>query len=407
MAPKRPAKQVTPPPTKKSKTTKPAQPSIDTFFASPNKTKTTIKSKPNGDGGVITIDDSDDDILPGSPGVQEKEDGKLARKLAEEWVADRGVDKGKKKKQSRSRSPEVGSGGGSSIPLRIGVNGSSSSKKLLDPVAVDNGAGLHTPPAKARLVHPMFAGPSSTRKRTPSPTPMRDVKPEQPSPRGDKPAVITSTSAEAVKPIDFNTDAFLFRPAFVDVSNWPKGRLPYSVLVGVYVQVSSTRSRLTIVRVLTKYVIQLSELTISFLHLLIHASPIDLPPSLYLLSNHLLPSYLPCELGVGSQILSKAIQEVSGCQPRDLKKLWEKWGDPGDVAYEAKSTLRTLVTPAPLLVGDVYKRLLGLSRVKGSQSGKVKGDVVRKLMVQARGEEVRFLVRSLIGNLRVSYGLVL
>lgn len=45
--------------------------------------------------------------------------------------------------------------------------------------------------------------------------------------------------------------------------------------------------------------------------------------------------------------------------------------------------------------------MLGLSRIKGSQSGRIKGDVVRKLMVQARGEEVRFLVRSLVGNLRV------
>jgi len=141
----------------------------------------------------------------------------------------------------------------------------------------------------------------------------------------------------------------------------------------------------------------------SFLHLLLKRSPIDLPPSLYLLSNHLLPSYVPCELGIGSQILSKAVQEVSGCQPRDLKKLWEKWGDPGDVAYEAKSSLRTLIKPSPLLVGDVYNRLLGLSRIKGTSSGKVKGDVVRKLMVQARGEEVRFLVRSMIGNLRVGH----
>ena len=139
----------------------------------------------------------------------------------------------------------------------------------------------------------------------------------------------------------------------------------------------------------------------SFLRLLLHASPIDLPPALYLLSNHLLPSYLPCELGIGSQILSKAVQDVSGLQPRDLKKLWEKWGDPGDVAYEAKNNLRTLVRPSPLLVGEVYERMVGLSRIKGQQSGKIKGDVVRKLMVQARGEEMRFLVRSLVGNLRV------
>ena len=122
---------------------------------------------------------------------------------------------------------------------------------------------------------------------------------------------------------------------------------------------------------------------------------------MYLLSNHLLPSYLPSELGIGSQILSKAVYEVSGLQSRDMKKLWEKWGDPGDVAFEAKSNLRTLIKPSPLLVGDVYKRLLSLVKIKGPQSGKIKGDVVRKLMVQARGEEVRFLVRSLVGNLRV------
>lgn len=102
--------------------------------------------------------------------------------------------------------------------------------------------------------------------------------------------------------------------------------------------------------------------------------------------------------------MTKAVQEVSGLQPKDLRSLWHKWGDPGDVAFEAKSNLRTLVKPSPLLVGDVYGRMLSLTRIKGTQSGRIKGDVVRKLMVQARGEEVRFLVRSLVGNLRVSYG---
>lgn len=100
-------------------------------------------------------------------------------------------------------------------------------------------------------------------------------------------------------------------------------------------------------------------------------------------------------------ILSKSIKEVSGLQGRDLKVLWSKYGDPGDVAYEAKSNLRTIVAPAPLIANDVYSRLLSLASITGTQSGKVKGDVVRKLMVQARGEEVRYLVRSLIGNLRV------
>lgn len=140
----------------------------------------------------------------------------------------------------------------------------------------------------------------------------------------------------------------------------------------------------------------------SFVHLLLARCPDDVAPALYLLSNHLRPAYLPCELGVGSMILNRAIKEVSGVQPRDLKRFWEATGDPGDVAFEAKVKMRTLVQPAPLMVADVYKRVLSLAGIKGPQSGKVKGDVVRKLMVQARGEEVRYLVRTLVGNLRVS-----
>lgn len=250
MPPKRPAKQVTPPPTKKlKKATKPAQPSIDSFFASPSKPKFTPKTTHKKDEGVITIDDSDDDILPGSPVGQQQDDGKLAKKLGSEWEATGSgkVDKGKQKSESPDWEVEDAAEA-ISTPARTGINGSSSSKKLLDPVKVESS------PKEIKPVHPMFAGPSSAKKRASSPTPIRDVKPELSTPKDAKPAVITSSSAEAVKAIDFDTDAFLFRPAEVDISNWPKGRLPYSVLVGVYVQVSSTRSRLTIVRVLTKYV---------------------------------------------------------------------------------------------------------------------------------------------------------
>ncbi|BEI82061.1 hypothetical protein CcaverHIS002_0212210 [Cutaneotrichosporon cavernicola] len=239
-----------------------------------------------------------------------------------------------------------------------------------------------------KQLHPMFAraqeaGPSRPRESKARPEPEMKVKTER------KPT-ITAARPQPVDPIDFDTDSLLFRPAEVDISRWPAGRLPYSVLVGVYVQVAGTRSRLTIVRVLT-----------NFIHLLLARAPLDLPPTLYLLSNHLRPTYIPCELGVGSMILSRAIKDVSGLQSRDLKRLWNVYGDPGDVAYEAKVHMRTLVEPAPLVVHDLYERLLRMADIRGPQSGKLKGDVVRKLMVQARGDEVRYLVRTLIGNLRI------
>jgi DNA ligase-1 len=70
--------------------------------------------------------------------------------------------------------------------------------------------------------------------------------------------------------------------------------------------------------------------------LLVQRSPTDLLPTIYLLSNHLKPSYIPLELGIGSQVLNKATMEVSGAGRDVLKRLWNKYGDPGDVAFEAK-----------------------------------------------------------------------
>jgi DNA ligase-1 len=64
---------------------------------------------------------------------------------------------------------------------------------------------------------------------------------------------ISATAANITVPtFDFDTDPFLFRPDAVDTSHWPAGRLPYEVLVGVYLQVGGTRSRLAIVRIISK-----------------------------------------------------------------------------------------------------------------------------------------------------------
>lgn len=217
MPPKRKARPSTPPSTKK-KAANGVQASIDSFFTSPSKAKVNERA-----GSVISIGDSDDD-LPIKSDSQEAQDAKLARQLAADWGR---MDKGKGRDSSEDGDIVV-------LDAPSGINGSSSSKLRSPP----------SPPMKP--LHAMF---STKAPRTPSPkleSIDTDVKPTP------KSAEVTTASAEPVEPIDFDTDAFLFKPSEIDISNWPKGRLPYSVLVGVYVQVSSTRSRLTIVRVLTK-----------------------------------------------------------------------------------------------------------------------------------------------------------
>jgi hypothetical protein len=231
-----PAKRkVTTPPPKKSSKHKPAQTSIDNFFTSPSKSRNTGLKR---ETSVISIIDSDDDII-----LTGGDDEKVARELQERFDTGRAhesKDKGKAKEIEPKLKVDEEDDGIELVQEEVhakkeGINGSSSSK-----------------------VHPMFA-PSTSVKTPTKPKPDTDTKNQQ-SPQiklengnGNRsPAKITTSSAEAVEPIDFDVDQFIFRPAEIDCSRWPKGRLPYSVLVGVYVQVSSTRSRLLIVRVLTK-----------------------------------------------------------------------------------------------------------------------------------------------------------
>ncbi|KAH9931109.1 ATP-dependent DNA ligase [Epithele typhae] len=105
------------------------------------------------------------------------------------------------------------------------------------------------------------------------------------------------------------------------------------------------------------------------------AAPPSLLPALYLLSNSF-PRLIPPS--------NSAIQHVSGLSNAALKRLYNTTGDPGDVAFAAKSNVRTLLPHPPLLVTGVTKQA-----------------AVEKLLVAARGEEARFLVRTLGQNLRV------
>ncbi|RPD59828.1 ATP-dependent DNA ligase [Lentinus tigrinus ALCF2SS1-6] len=177
----------------------------------------------------------------------------------------------------------------------------------------------------------------------------------------------------------------------LDHAPWsPNAPVPYSFLAHTLATLSGTRSRIAKLDTLT-----------NALRTICRQHPPSLLPALYLLSNSLSPPYSPIELGLGPSIISKAIQHVSGLSSAALKRLYNQTGDPGDVAFEAKSNVRTLIPHPPLLITGVYDSLLKIAHAKGSGAAKTKQAIVEKLLVAARGEETRFLVRTLGQNLRV------
>ncbi|KAG6888092.1 hypothetical protein C0992_009631 [Termitomyces sp. T32_za158] len=171
---------------------------------------------------------------------------------------------------------------------------------------------------------------------------------------------------------------------------WASPSVPYSFLAHTLSALAQTRSRITITNILT-----------NCLHCIIRYDSQALLSAIYLLSSTLAPPYTSLELGLGPSIIFRCIQNVSGLTAQALKRLVNSTGDPGDVAFAAKSNLRTLLPHPPLLVNYVYASLLKISRCRGQGTAKEKEKIVEKLLLAATGEEIRFLTRTLAQNLRV------
>ena len=122
----------------------------------------------------------------------------------------------------------------------------------------------------------------------------------------------------------------------------------------------------------------------------------------WLATNAISPPYISLELGLGGSAISKALKNVYGLDGKTLKALYDKVGDAGDVAFEAKKKQSfTLRKPKPLTIRGVYQSLVKIANTQGTGSGEIKQRVVDRLLQDARGaEESRYIVRTLCQHVR-------
>lgn len=170
------------------------------------------------------------------------------------------------------------------------------------------------------------------------------------------------------------------------------GNASYALLTRCFVLVSSTQSRIRIVDTL-----------VNCLRVLIEVDPESLLPAVWLATNSISPPYISLELGLGGSAISKALKQVCGLDNRSLKAIYDKYGDAGDVAFEAKKKQSfTLRKPKPLTIKGVYQSLVKIANSQGQGSAEVKQRLVDRLLQDARGgEESRYIVRTLCQHLRI------
>ncbi len=167
--------------------------------------------------------------------------------------------------------------------------------------------------------------------------------------------------------------------------------MEYKALADLYESLSSTSKRLDKTETLAEF---------------IKGLPADsIKEAMLLLQGTVFYPWDKRELGVASKLMIKAIGLASGASEKKIVSLWKKLGDLGDVATELLSKKKqTSLFDHGLSVKRCFSRLQELAGIEGSKSTDKKLKIISGLLVSASSIEAKYLVRTILGDLRVGLG---
>ncbi len=129
--------------------------------------------------------------------------------------------------------------------------------------------------------------------------------------------------------------------------------------------------------------------------------PPDLPRVLYLSQGLLRPEYEGVELGVADSLARRAVAQAAGVEPAEVARRTKLSGDLGSTTQELLAARRPLEATTPLTVERVYTELSRVAALKGEGSQEQKVQAITDLLVPASPQEGKYLVRFVLGTLRV------
>jgi len=128
----------------------------------------------------------------------------------------------------------------------------------------------------------------------------------------------------------------------------------------------------------------------------------DLPMTALLVQGTVFPSWFEKEIGIASKMMVWILSISTGFSESVIENEFKKTGDLGLVAEELmkKKRQRTLFTK-PLTIRKVFENLQKIAYVEGSGSQDRKANLVSELLSSASPKEARYIVRSVLGELRI------
>lgn len=136
------------------------------------------------------------------------------------------------------------------------------------------------------------------------------------------------------------------------------------------------------------------------------AADAELLPSLVLLCRgNIFADWEPAELGVSSSLTTEAITKATGITEDQLEDWWRDTGDLGNAAVKAVDARKqaTLMTET-LTVTEVHETLQEIATYEGEGSQQQRVDAIANLLSNSDPKEARYIVRTVLGAMRLGVG---
>lgn len=164
--------------------------------------------------------------------------------------------------------------------------------------------------------------------------------------------------------------------------------MKYLEFAEIYEKLSSVSGKLEKSSILADFLKKLKEL--------------EKPQWLYLLRGSVVPEYDSREFGVSKQLTIKSLEKTYGVKSDEIVSLLNKMGDIGLLAQElAEKRRQKGLFNSKLETGKVFENLHKIFDIEGKGAVDRKISLISELLSQASGLEAKYIVRTLLADLRI------
>lgn len=167
--------------------------------------------------------------------------------------------------------------------------------------------------------------------------------------------------------------------------------MKYSKLVELYEKLNSTTKMLEMTAILADF--------------LKNAGEENIERVVLLTQGIVFPKTSGKEIGVASSTMIKAISRSAGVSEKEIKNIWRKTGDLGDVAQEAmKKGAQEKLGITPLTISKFVENLDKASQLEGMGTVDRKIGLVSEIISSCNPLEAKYAVRTILGIMRLGVG---